>query len=145
LELTFAVGVDIEGQVGRTIRLFDWTGVSPTRSFNLDSEYSWDLSRLYTTGEVTFLSATVLPGDYNHDGSVNAPDYVVWRKGLGTTFTQTDYDVWRAHFGQTTLSGSSSATRSAAVPEPSAYVLVLITLTGFRNCLCARRYNRGCT
>ena len=25
-----------------------------------------------------------------------------WRKGLGTTYTQNDYDTWRAHFGQTT-------------------------------------------
>ena len=37
-----------------------------------------------------------LPGDYNHNGIVDAADYVVWRKGLGTTYTQADYDVWRA-------------------------------------------------
>ena len=40
------------------------------------------------------------PGDYNHNGVVDAGDYVAWRKGLGTTFTQSDYGVWRAHFGQ---------------------------------------------
>jgi sugar lactone lactonase YvrE len=34
-------------------------------------------------------------GDFNADGVVNAADYVVWRKGLGTTFTQTDYDGWQ--------------------------------------------------
>jgi hypothetical protein len=26
-----------------------------------------------------------LPGDYNGDGTVDAADYVVWRKTLGTT------------------------------------------------------------
>jgi hypothetical protein len=40
------------------------------------------------------------PGDYNGDGIVNAADYVVWRKGLDATYTQDDYNVWRANFGQ---------------------------------------------
>ena len=56
----------------------------------------------------------LLVGDYNSDGVVDAADYVVWRKHLGTTFqlpnegtnaspgevTTADYDVWRAHFRQ---------------------------------------------
>src|ERR1700742_3841341 len=33
-----------------------------------------------------------LPGDFNDDGHVDAADYLVWRGGLGTTFTQSDYD-----------------------------------------------------
>ena len=32
---------------------------------------------------------------------VDAADCVVWRNGLGTTYTQGDYSTWRAHFGQT--------------------------------------------
>src|SRR5262245_46894804 len=40
-------------QVGRTLDLFDWTGVSPTGAFAISSPYVWDLSNLYTTGEVT--------------------------------------------------------------------------------------------
>jgi probable HAF family extracellular repeat protein len=32
-------------------------------------------------------------GDFNHDGTVNAADYVVWRKGLGTTYTQEDFNT----------------------------------------------------
>src|SRR5262249_15044183 len=46
-------------------------------------------------------AVSVLPGDFNYDGTVDAADYVVWRKGLGTTYTQSDYDTWRSHFGQT--------------------------------------------
>ena len=38
--------------------------------------------------------ATV-PGDFNFDGTVDAADYVVWRNGLGTAYTQNDYGVWR--------------------------------------------------
>ena len=74
-----------------------------------------------------------LPGDFNADGEVDAADYVVWRKGLGTTYTQADYDVWRTHFGQTAGSGSalpSAESLSAAVPEPAALVLLLMTASG---------------
>jgi hypothetical protein len=72
-----------------------------------------------------------LPGDFNEDGSVNAADYVVWRKGLGTTHTQSDYAVWRANFGAGSAGvgagsgttgyplGASAAPLSAAVPEPA--------------------------
>lgn len=42
------------------------------------------------------------PGDYSENGLVAAADYVVSRKGLGTLSNQNHYDVWRAHFGQTT-------------------------------------------
>ena len=53
LELTFAADVNLASQVGRTFDLFDWTGVNPTGAFAVSSPYAWDLSNLYTTGEVT--------------------------------------------------------------------------------------------
>ena len=53
LELTFADDVNLASQVGRTFDLFDWTGVNPTGAFAVSSPYVWDLSNLYTTGEVT--------------------------------------------------------------------------------------------
>ena len=55
------------------------------------------------------------PGDYNRDLVVDAADYVLWRKTLGTTgvpaysgadgdgngaIDQDDYGVWRANFGK---------------------------------------------
>jgi hypothetical protein len=55
-------------------------------------------------------------GDYNQNSAVDAGDYVLWRKTLGTTaitaysgadgdgdttIDQDDHSVWRAHFGQT--------------------------------------------
>jgi hypothetical protein len=70
-----------------------------------------------------------IPGDFNTDGTVDAADYVVWRNGLGTTYTQNDYGVWRSHFGATLGSGSASAIPSAeplsaTVPEPSLAILL---------------------
>ena len=53
LELSFATDVDLASQIGRTFHIFDWTGVNPTGQFQVASPYTWDLSQLYTTGEVT--------------------------------------------------------------------------------------------
>jgi uncharacterized protein YjbI with pentapeptide repeats/CubicO group peptidase (beta-lactamase class C family) len=53
LELTFAADVNLASQIGRTFDLFDWTGVTPTGAFAVSSPYTWNLSNLYTTGEVT--------------------------------------------------------------------------------------------
>ena len=75
-----------------------------------------------------------LAGDYNGNGGVDAADYVVWRKGLGTTYTQTDYDIWRSHFGQTPGSGAG-ASANVAVPEPTTVLLLMFAAAG----LCLRR------
>lgn len=56
LELSFAAGVDVQSQLGRTLNLFDWAGVSPTGAFAVSSPYVWDLLALYTTGEVTLVA-----------------------------------------------------------------------------------------
>jgi hypothetical protein len=63
-----------------------------------------------------------IPGDFNQDGTVNAADYTVWRNGLGTTYTPGDYEVWKAHFGESAGSGSGGA---ATVPEPMSLLLVI--------------------
>jgi probable HAF family extracellular repeat protein len=71
--------------------------------------------------------APTLPGDFNRDGTVDSADYVVWRKGPGTTYTQNDYDFWRAHFGETAGSGSGAGSHLwTNVPEPATVILLLI-------------------
>jgi hypothetical protein len=77
-------------------------------------------------------------GDYNQNGEVDAADYVVWRKTLGTNVAayssadgdgdgvidQDDYGVWRAHFGETLPppgAGSGAVISSAALAEPTAH------------------------
>jgi autotransporter-associated beta strand protein len=67
-------------------------------------------------------------GDFNHDGTVEGADYVVWRKSFGAPYTLADYDMWRAHFGETVFSGAASTIR--AVPEPRTLSLVLLTTLG---------------
>jgi 3-oxoadipate enol-lactonase len=77
-----------------------------------------------------------IAGDFNGDGIVDAADYVVWRHGLGTSYTQNDYDVWRSHFGE--KAGSSSAGYAAgasteplppSVPEPMSIALCGIMIS----------------
>jgi hypothetical protein len=76
-----------------------------------------------------------LPGDFNHNGAVDAADYVVWRKGLSTmTYAPADYNVWRAHFGQIAQlivnagsgMGSSGSLGAGTVPEPAIELLLLM-------------------
>ena len=76
------------------------------------------------------IESNVLLGDYNFDGTVDAADYVVWRKGLDTTYMQDDYDVWRTHFGQTAGSGSGSFDNNF-VPEPTSAAMLIV---GFLIC-----------
>ena len=63
-------------------------------------------------------TAPILAGDYNGDGSVDAADYVLWRKYDGTP---TGYDKWRENFGQTAASGNHVL--GVAVPEPARAML----------------------
>ena len=74
-----------------------------------------------------------IPGDFNSDGVVNAGDYIVWRSGLGTTYTPSDFDVWRAHFGLATTgsgSGSNMSAANSAVPEPQNLVMLCLAIVG---------------
>lgn len=78
---------------------------------------------------VTISAVAALAGDYNLDGTVDSADYVVWRKGLGTTYTQDHFNIWRAHFGQTAGGGASLPSTdmlSPAVPEPISLVVLLM-------------------
>ena len=78
----------------------------------------------FDTLNVVYLTA--LPGDFNHDGVVDAADYTVWRDTLGSTtdlrangdntgtsagkIDQADYDIWKANFGMHGGSSSAQAT-----------------------------------
>jgi T5SS/PEP-CTERM-associated repeat protein len=68
-----------------------------------------------------FLSS-ILPGDFNRDGRVDAADYVVWRRHLsGNSFVDTaNYQTWRANFGRT----SPELADATSVPEPASFALV---------------------
>jgi hypothetical protein len=80
-------------------------------------------------------NATELFGDFNDDGTVDAADYAVWRKGSPVPSTPQNYKLWRTHFGAEGTTGAAPA--GAAVPEPACIALlicaILCAIAG-RNC-----------
>jgi Tol biopolymer transport system component len=95
-----------------------------------------DVFELYSVS----LAGSSVPGDYNHNGIVDAADYTVWRDSLGKTginlaadgdsnniVDAADYNIWKSNFGQTSGGGSgATGSAGASVPEPSAAVLLLM-------------------
>ena len=76
------------------------------------------------TSPTAIVIVPTLPGDYNQNGTVDAADYVVWRKNPDAFGGDpAGYDTWRSHFGQSAGSGSAL---NATVPEPATTWLFLI-------------------
>ena len=144
-----------------------WTGTTVSGVWSGDSAGGWnDPSQYATVGDAyssnwAWINGATIPGtsaarlygisppivstlygEYNNNGVVDAADYVIWRKTLGSSVTlendeipgqvtQADFDVWRANFGRvgTVVSGGSS-TDNITVPEPPglAHLLRLVAI-----------------
>jgi hypothetical protein len=79
-------------------------------------------SGLLLQGAVEYIgTAPTLKGDYNGNGTVDAADYVVWRKTDGS---MPGYNLWRANFGRTS-GGGAALGAVASVPEPASIALLL--------------------
>jgi hypothetical protein len=97
-------------------------------------------------------AAPAVIGDYNNNSSVDAADYVLWRRNLNRnvfmpnrgasgTITGADYTVWRTNFGKIAPGTASTALDAGgAVPEPASGLLALILSTfGYCNRSTRRR------
>jgi hypothetical protein len=105
---------------------------------------------LMTGSGTSLLLGVGAQGDFNHDGTVNAADYTVWRNMLGQgvangtsadadgsgTVTIADYNIWKAHYGQVAIPPGAGS--SVAVPEPGSWILLLAGLA-MSACVAARR------
>jgi hypothetical protein len=84
-----------------------------------------------------------VPGDYNGNGIVDAADYVIWRKTLGSTtnlrangddtgasmgvIDDADYNFWRTNFGNGSEgAGTGAALSASAAPEPGTIFQLLL-------------------
>lgn len=95
--------------------------------------------------QATFLAAPPgLAGDHNEDGSVDAADYVLWRKSPGAFGGDPGgYNAWRTNFGDA-LAGSGGA---SGVPEPSSIAMLVLAGTAiglFRTARNRRGASWGC-
>jgi GH25 family lysozyme M1 (1,4-beta-N-acetylmuramidase) len=100
-----------------------------------------------TLAQLAAMTVKVVQGDYNHNATVDAGDYVTWRKtmslptakynaysvaflgadgNLSNKVDAGDYTYWRSQFGKTLSgSGSGSDLNSGTVPEPCSISLLL--------------------
>jgi hypothetical protein len=65
-----------------------------------------------------------LPGDFNLDNAVDAADYVVWSKGVGTDGTPGQHELWRDNYGTSwAVSSAAQEPFGSPMPEPTPRVL----------------------
>jgi uncharacterized repeat protein (TIGR03803 family) len=76
------------------------------------------------SGNGVVFSLSLVTGDYDGNGSVDAADYVVWRKTDGSAG---GYNTWRANFGKPFGSGSLA---DGTIPEPTSLALAAFVLVG---------------
>jgi hypothetical protein len=83
----------------------------------------WNRLPTYWNSQVAAVAA--INADYNSDGSVDAADFVAWRKSDGSP---AGYDRWRTHFGSLPGGGAFAGAAARPVPEPSTLLLsVMVT------------------
>jgi hypothetical protein len=92
-------------------------------AFNL---VNTDQMQLRIDNVSVFRPLAEVPGDFNGDGTVDAADYVVWRKGPAT---EEDYALWRMNFGLTSEPPGASL-GSALVPEPTSLAICVALVFG---------------
>jgi hypothetical protein len=90
-------------------------------TYNLPMNFS---AAIVDMTDLVLTFAATLAGDFNGDGTVDAADYVVWRKNDGS---QEGYNAWRTNFGRTAGAGSASVNGAGVVPEPETYVLLVLS------------------
>jgi hypothetical protein len=107
------------GPNSTSANVFANSSTTPASNFGVDATVT------------TIVRALAISGDYNGDGSVDAADYVLWRKDPASYGgTTVGYNTWRANFRDTSGSGSSAAANSA-VPEPATPMLLILAAAGW--------------
>jgi hypothetical protein len=122
--------------------------VPVSSDFVLEPDASTTIN-LHLAGQLVAKSMFTTPlwGDYNQNGVVDAGDYAVWRKNLGSSASMPnddtpgvgpdDFTRWRTHFGQTGSGTGAGVLGGGSVPEASSLALAMIAIVA--GGLCRRR------
>jgi hypothetical protein len=130
---------------------------SPRADISLDGRFVAFTSNWGDSGRLDVFVLAIpdlpidLPGDYNHDGIVDAADYSVWRDSLGQSgvglaadgnhnniIDSGDYSVWTTHFGQVAGSGAHA---HSTIPEPTDWILLIAGMLTTSCCRLSRGAN----
>jgi hypothetical protein len=154
--LTFSNGLDVVAgvmahEIGHNLGLNHTASGQPNLMSPNGSTEQLDSSQIATARNSPFALEipSVLAGDYNGNGVVDAADYVIWRKTLNQVapglpadgnnngqIDPGDYSIWRSNFGDTNagvgFSASVAESGINAVPEPNTVVSALLALVAFR-------------
>lgn len=92
---------------------------------NANQYLFWDDLHPTATVHAALAEATLdlllsLPGDFNHDGVVDAADYIVWRDEGRTAEA---YNEWKANFGAGATGALVAASLATSVPEPASVLI----------------------
>ena len=130
---TFAVGVTPGFVAGSSGNIF--TTLPPNNTTFGNTAIASTITTIVRT------NAIANSADYNHNGIVDAADYVLWRKTQGSvaappgsgadgngdgTVNLPDYDLWRSHYGSPMGAGTGGGLSTATVPEPASCLLFAI-------------------
>jgi hypothetical protein len=125
------------GASGRVIRIITSNddiydgiaGLNPTTALYYDTSGGHQNHLHIDVGPPSQIAGLAnLAGDFDLNDVVDTSDYVLWRKGVGTMYTQSQYNTWRANFGKVRASGGGAGGQAAGVPEPAAAILLLWTV-----------------
>jgi hypothetical protein len=94
---------------------------SASNPFLIVINHGVDYEQMVAAALAINAAAADLDGDFNHDGAVDAADYVEWRKTNGTA---PEYETWRTNFGATGEGCDCGCDEViSVVPEPTGLAL----------------------
>ena len=132
--------------------MFEWT-IEPQNSpfLHWEGQVGWTGGRVELSEIEGADLIPLAPGDYNGNGTVDAADFIIWRKAFGQSnlsplgfladgdgdgqVDEDDYNLWRANYGETTILGPRSA---AGVPEPSTWLMLVVAFLPWFSPACRR-------
>jgi hypothetical protein len=114
--------IPLEHQVFSNGLALQWYASYSSGGFGLDADNVVNMDNF----RIEFLDVAAPDGDHNEDGTIDAADYVAWRK-LPDSYggDPGGYDTWFGDFGM-----PSAGSGSAPVPEPATSSLVAVVALG---------------
>jgi hypothetical protein len=134
LALSLAKGVDAHALLGTPFNLFDWN-TAPQGQFSsvhTPAGTLWDLSGLYSTGQVRLTAVHAL-GDVDGDGRVDLSDFGAVKTHFGGSATLLEGDLTgdgRVDLSDFGLLKQNFGAQAAAVPEPASAALLAAGAAG---------------